>query len=82
MSGQMDLMDLPAVAPPRRSNKHGHAAVPGSGPAGEKCGGCAHMVRLPYLKCGLMHAYWTRGEGTDIRAKDAACRRWKKEDTQ
>lgn len=79
---QFDLMVLPASALKARrlSNKHGHAAVPGTGPKGETCGGCANLVRKEmsktYLKCGLMQAYWTGGSGSDVRAGDAACRRW------
>jgi hypothetical protein len=75
-------MDLPesALNARRLSRKHGHAAVPGTGPAGETCGSCEHLVRKTmsktYLKCGIMVAYWTGGEGTDVRAGDAACRRW------
>jgi hypothetical protein len=82
MSDQFDLMVLPesALKVRRLSKKHGHAAVPGSGPAGETCGSCENLVRKQmastYLKCGLMEAYWTGGYGTDVRAKDAACRRW------
>jgi hypothetical protein len=77
-----DLFVLPASAlkAKRLSKKHGHAAVPGTGPAGETCRSCAHLVRKEmsrtYLKCGLMKAYWTGGGGTDVRARDAACRRW------
>jgi len=79
---QPDLMVLPASAlkARRTSKKHGHAAVPGTGPEGETCRSCAHLVRKEmastYLKCGLMRAYWTGGQGTDVRARDAACRRW------
>lgn len=81
-TSQPDLMILPpsALKARRLSRKHGHAAVPGTGPIGETCGGCAHLVRKQmskaYLKCRLMRAYWTGGEGTDVRAGDAACRRW------
>lgn len=77
-----DLMELPASAlkHPRRSKKHGHAAVPGTGPAGESCGSCNNMVRKEmsktYLKCGLMAAYWTGGYGSEVRSHDRACRRW------
>jgi hypothetical protein len=84
MADQLDLMVLPASALKARrlSNKHGHAAVPGTGPAGETCGGCEHLFRnrqaRVYLKCALMRAYWTGGYGTDVRAGDAACRRWEK----
>lgn len=79
---QPDLMVLPpsALKARRLSRKHGHAAVPGSGPPGESCAGCKHLVRKQmsksYLKCGLMQAYWTGGEGTDVRAADPACWRW------
>ena len=62
--------------PPR-----GHVAPPGSGPKGETCRTCAHYTRRHYhdyvhLKCGLNKANWTKGPGSDIRAKDAACRKW------
>lgn len=83
MGDQFDLMVLPesALKARRLSKKHGHAAMPGSGPTGETCGSCENFVRKQmagtYLKCGLMQAYWTGGYGTDVRARDAACRRWK-----
>lgn len=80
---QFDLMILPPSALKARQpklKKHGHAAVPGTGPEGETCGSCASLVRKEmsrvYLKCGLMQAHWTGGSGTDVRARDAACRRW------
>lgn len=78
-----DLMVLPPhVKPVVRLKKHGHAALPGTGPAGETCGSCKHLYRnrmaKTYLKCGLMRAHWTGGAGTDVRAGDAACRRWEK----
>jgi hypothetical protein len=59
---------------------HGHVMPPGTGPEGETCGSCAHMTRKRmgkvYLKCGLNVAKWTSGRGSDIRAKDAACKKW------
>jgi hypothetical protein len=59
----------------------GHAAPPGTGPAGETCRSCQHyMLRQmagTYRKCGLRD--WTRGPGTDIRASDPACEKWKKQ---
>ena len=59
---------------------HGHAAIPGTGPEGETCRTCRHLERREfaktYLKCGLMRSYWTGGGGSDVRAKDPACRRW------
>lgn len=58
----------------------GHAAQPGTGPEGETCRTCDHLYRRryskTYLKCGLMQAHWTGGRGSDVRARDPACRRW------
>ncbi len=76
-----ELMTLPASAlRKQKSKQHGHAAVPGTGPDGETCVSCRHLHRnkavKTYLKCALMRAYWTGGYGTDVRAKDPACRRW------
>ena len=85
MTGQPDLMVLPpsALKARRLSKKHGHAAMPGTGPAGETCKSCANLVRKhmgkTYIKCGLMRAYWTGGYGTDVRVADPACRRWEKD---
>lgn len=67
-------------ARPRRS---GHAAPPGSGPAGQTCGGCAHAVSVMggaknFTKCRLAEARWTKGPASDIRRKDPACSRWAK----
>lgn len=63
-----------------RSKKTGHAAPPGTGPTGETCKTCQHLIRKQmsktYLKCGLMRAKWTGGGGTDVRAGDPACRKW------
>ena len=76
------LAKRPLSAPPPRkpTAKHGHAAVPGTGPDGETCDSCAHLYRRrlsgTYLKCGLMRACWTRGSGSDVRAAYAACRQW------
>lgn len=81
-----DLMVLPesALKAGRKAKQHGHAAMPGTGPEGETCGSCAHLYRnrqqKTYLKCALMRAYWTGGFGTDVRARDLACRRWEKPD--
>lgn len=58
----------------------GHVAPPGTGPTGETCGSCEHLVRRQmgktFLKCGLAAYRWTGGGATDIRAKDAACSQW------
>lgn len=60
----------------------GYAAPPGSGPAGETCGSCKHLYRnqlaKTYLKCELMHASWTGGGKTDVRARSPACSRWER----
>jgi hypothetical protein len=84
-----DLFNLDRVLTPaerRRLNhkpkvkKSGHAWRPGTGPQGETCKTCQHLVRKQmskvYLKCGLMRAHWTGGSGTDVRASDPACREW------
>lgn len=64
----------------RGPEPRGHAAVPGTGPAGETCGTCRNLFRKEmsktYIKCSLMRSYWTGGRATDIRAKDKACGRW------
>lgn len=63
-----------------RTKKHGHAAPIGTGPEGETCGSCSHLFRnrmaKTYLKCELRRATWTGGQGTDVRARDAACAKW------
>lgn len=64
----------------KASVPRGHAAEPGTGPVGESCGTCKHLTRhrhaKVYLKCGLMRAAWSHGPKTDIRAGDAACKKW------
>lgn len=58
----------------------GHAAPIGTGPTGETCGSCRHLYRnrmaKTYLKCKLRQRFWTGGRGSDVRARDAACRHW------
>lgn len=58
-----------------------HAAAVGSGPAGETCGTCANLYRKEmartYLKCGLCRSAWTGGFGSDVKARDKACSKWK-----
>lgn len=72
-----------ALGARRLSNKKGHIAPPGGGPEGETCGSCLHLARLQmskkFYKCKLARRYWTGGEGTDVRARDPACRRWEAE---
>ena len=64
-----------------KPRKTGHAWRPGSGPAGETCKTCKHYTlrrfAKTYRKCGLMQAHWTGGPGTDIKASDPACLKWK-----
>ena len=75
-------VEVADVLPPRKSTepRRGHAARPGTGPAGETCKSCEHYTlrhfAKTYRKCGLVRAAWTRGPGTDIRAKDPACQFW------
>jgi hypothetical protein len=70
------------VAKRKGTQPKGYAALPGSGPAGETCKSCRHIVRKrmakTYLKCGLMERSWTGGTGSDIRACAPACSRWEK----
>ena len=60
----------------------GYAAQPGSGPKGETCKTCAHLVRKRYsryhLKCWQNRGRWTNGPGSDIKASAPACRLWEK----
>lgn len=61
----------------------GYAAKPGTGPAGETCGTCAHKTYSGntagrYPKCALTRACWTRTRRTDILVNAAACEKWEK----
>jgi len=79
--------DSPALTPDQRKKlkrrepiPSGHAMPPGTGPTGETCGSCKHLVRKSmakvYLKCGLTRQCWTGGRKTDVRARDSACIKW------
>lgn len=63
------------------TSSKGYAATPGTGPKGETCKTCKHLVRLrysrTYLKCAKARKV-TKGPGTDIRAKSKACCLWEK----
>ena len=67
---------------PEPVERKGHADYPGTGPEGCTCRTCVHYTRalIPsgrvFRKCGLMRRIWTHGPGTDIRAKDPACKHW------
>lgn len=59
--------------------QRGYAAPPGTGPAGETCASCQHIMRTEkYRKCSLNRARWTGGPGSDILARAAACSKWEK----
>jgi hypothetical protein len=83
------LMVLPAqsakameLAKAQKVRKGLYAAMPGTGPEGEKCGTCKHMVQKQmsrgYRKCALTRQFWTGGPGTDIKAGTPACSKWEK----
>lgn len=77
----------PAMTPKQRrklnrrpTEPRGYAMPPGTGPEGETCGTCEHIMRTAkYRKCELNRARWTHGPGTDIKARTAACSKWEKE---
>ena len=76
-TGDLELTGEPED--PKKNPVKGYAAAPGGGPAGEKCGTCAHA----YKRGGGVRSYWkcdlvvpTGGPGTDIRLKSLACWRW------
>lgn len=82
-----------AAEPARRQSAHsafpapaGHAAPPGSGPAGETCSTCDHCrvrtVRSKgrdrrFYKCALMTRAWSDSRATDVLASSPACRMFK-----
>lgn len=82
MFGGADEVTIVRTSKPKRKATvpKGYAARPGSGPAGETCKSCEHYVRRDwgdkYRKCGLMRAKWTRGPGSDIKARSPACAKW------
>lgn len=62
-----------------RKQDWAHASKPGTGPEGKTCRDCAHYCLVQpgantFRKCGLMEHAWTHGPGTDIHARDPACR--------
>jgi hypothetical protein len=91
MPEEKDLFHLDRVMTPKerrslrlvtRGKKHGHAAQPGTGPAGSTCGNCKFLRRRqigqwPNYKCGLMHKQWTEDSNTDVRMNDPGCSRWR-----
>ena len=83
---ETDLWNQPLGAFKRKGKRdesaRGYASRPGSGPAEESCKTCKHLCRISYaktyLKCGLVKHAWTRGPGSDIRAKSPACQLWER----
>ena len=55
----------------------GYPTPPGTGPAGETCGSCAHILRRQYAKTYIKCARTeTHGAATDIRVGSPACSCW------
>lgn len=77
---EITIEEARVLAKRKSPEPKGYAAQPGTGPAGETCGSCAHLYRnrmaKTYLKCALMKAHWTGGGATDVKARAPACRRW------
>lgn len=84
-----ELMILPPqskrsqeIARARQTKSGLYADTPGTGPAGETCRTCRHMVRKllarVYRKCGLCRRHWTGGGATDVKAMSPACSKWEK----
>jgi hypothetical protein len=81
MALDMPLKDKPSIRifSEKRKRKGGYAALPGTGPEGEKCKTCRHIRRVmggnkAFPKCALIR--WTKGPGTDIKVGSPACSRW------
>lgn len=73
-----DLFGQP-ITEPKPVHVHGHAARPGTGPAGETCGTCASIRRVgghhTFFKCVLIRPNWTHGQGRgvpDVEGEHAA----------
>ena len=72
-----DLFGDPVREPVKNTRPAGYRSFPGTGPAGETCGSCAHACRFRrWAKCALMRAKWTGGPKTDIRLRTPACDKW------
>lgn len=86
------LMDLPPMTAAERRRKvaqarnraKGYAALPGTGPEGERCKTCKHLairwMARTYFKCGLMRGVWSGTRSTDVLVNSPACRRWEPDD--
>lgn len=87
-SGQLtfETMGGDTVTVPVRGKHYieprGYYQRPGTGPAGETCGSCEHIVRgRRWAKCELSRRTWTHSRGTDILVSAPACRKWQKATT-
>lgn len=62
----------------RQTKASGYFDEPGTGPEGETCKTCKHLLRHGrariYHKCDRTN--WTFGPATDIRTRSPACRGW------
>lgn len=83
MSDQLTFTTLGGeVVAVQQRGKHyvqprGYFYHPGTGPEGETCGTCKHIVGFRrWNKCNLNRARWTGGRGSDILVRAAACRYW------
>jgi len=60
----------------------GYVGTPGTGPQGETCKTCRHLVRVQWSrsrpKCGAARAKWTRGRASDVLVRAPACQFWEK----
>jgi hypothetical protein len=66
----------------RKRGKHyvqprGYFYHPGTGPAGETCGGCEFAARYGrYTKCEKNRARWSHTRRSDILTSAPACKYW------
>lgn len=78
----------PMCGPMRSPRADGYAAEPGTGPAGETCGSCAHcrgrhFTRCrpgarprKFYKCAANMTEWTNSRDSDVLVHSPACRFW------
>ncbi len=78
--GEAVTIDRGKIGKRKEPTPSGYAARPGTGPEGETCRTCKHLVRRHYarvyLKCGLTEAAWTGGRKTDVLARSPSCAKW------
>lgn len=82
--GETVVLEISEAKGRKPTKPNGYAALPGTGPEGERCRTCEHAVGTgncsrTYYKCALMRTKWTSGPGTDILLRSPACRHWEKE---